>query len=118
MSNNGYETEKGIDEYKHVRHDAGVPRMKHIPGCNWYPGECGCGAEHINAHIDSQAEQLKGKDAQIATIAILIKNKGVDREHHPIPTWERQVYEMLKEACGARDYSELLNLRQGLKGSD
>jgi len=62
--------------------------------------------------IDRQAEQLKTKDAQIATIATLIHDRGEDREHHPTPTWERQIYETLKRMCGATNYNDLLNLRQ------
>ena len=34
-------------------------KMKHVPGCEWFDGECDCGANAINALIEVQAKQIK-----------------------------------------------------------
>ena len=44
-------------DYTHVRIDSGVSRMRHVPGCRWYWGDCDCGAAHINEHIDDLTKE-------------------------------------------------------------
>ncbi len=40
-----------------ITYSGDEPRMMHRPGCNWYPGDCTCGADKLNAFIDRQTEK-------------------------------------------------------------
>ena len=47
--------------YTHIRHDKSgeLWKMQHVPGCEWFAGECDCGANAINAQIEVMDKQLK-----------------------------------------------------------
>ena len=58
-----------ITEYSHVWIEPdGELSMKHIPGCNWYFGDCTCGADALNELIDKQATELDIKNKALLRI--------------------------------------------------
>jgi len=67
-----------------TRKHSGEIRMKHIAGCDWFAGECGCGANNLNVQTDrltAEKEQLiLDKDAQRLEINILLAEKQAQAE--------------------------------------
>ena len=46
------------NKYTSIRGKDGEYRMKHTPGCDWWAGECHCGANILNAQTDTLTAAL------------------------------------------------------------
>jgi len=71
------ELEKRPDFTRGTRKDKNI-RMKHLPGCDWYAGECDCGANDLNAQTDRLTEANK-KDIADFNDILNRRNKSIVR---------------------------------------